>query len=78
MTVLRDLIRFLLKRKKYWLVPVLLAMLLVGGALVFLGRQRVCATDLHDLLIRARLIRPGYTACEFEYRLRLPRRESEI
>jgi hypothetical protein len=30
-----EFFRFLLKRKKYWLVPVLLVMLLIGGIVVF-------------------------------------------
>ena len=30
-----EFVRFLLKRKKYWLVPVLLVMLLIGGIVVF-------------------------------------------
>jgi uncharacterized protein DUF5989 len=34
MSFLREFVRFLLKRKKYWLLPVLLVMLLVGGIVV--------------------------------------------
>jgi hypothetical protein len=34
MTFLREFVRFVLRRKKYWLVPVLLVMVLVGGVLV--------------------------------------------
>jgi uncharacterized protein DUF5989 len=35
MSFLREFIRFLLARKKYWLVPVLLVLLLVGSVVVF-------------------------------------------
>ena len=34
MRFLREFIRFIFARKKYWLVPVFLIMLLVGGLLV--------------------------------------------
>jgi len=32
---IKQFVRFVLTRKKYWLVPVFLVMLLVGGLLVF-------------------------------------------
>jgi len=32
---IKQFVRFVLARKKYWLVPVFLIMLLVGGLLVF-------------------------------------------
>jgi len=35
MEFLRDFVRFLLRRKKYWLVPVLLVMVLIGGIVIF-------------------------------------------
>jgi Family of unknown function (DUF5989) len=35
MGFLREFARFVLRRKKYWLVPVLLVMLLIGGIVVF-------------------------------------------
>jgi Family of unknown function (DUF5989) len=35
MKFLRQFIRFILARKKYWLVPVFMVMLLVGGLIVF-------------------------------------------
>jgi hypothetical protein len=34
MAFLRELTEFLLARKKYWLIPVVLAMMLVGGLLM--------------------------------------------
>jgi hypothetical protein len=34
-TFLREFVRFLFRRKKYWLVPVFLVMLLIGGVVVF-------------------------------------------
>ena len=34
MAFLKEFVRFLFKRKKYWLAPVLLVVLLVGGVLV--------------------------------------------
>jgi hypothetical protein len=34
MAFLRELTEFLLARKKYWLIPVVLVMVLVGGLLV--------------------------------------------
>jgi hypothetical protein len=35
MAFLREFVRFIAARKKYWLVPVLLIMVAVGGLLVF-------------------------------------------
>ena len=35
MSFVIEFVRFMIARKKYWLVPVLLSMLLIGGALVF-------------------------------------------
>jgi hypothetical protein len=35
MSIIRELWQFLRKRKKYWLVPVVVALLLIGGLLVF-------------------------------------------
>ena len=35
MEFLRDFARFLLRRKKYWLLPVLLVMVLIGGIVIF-------------------------------------------
>jgi len=34
MAFLRELMEFLLARKKYWLIPVVLVMVVVGGLLV--------------------------------------------
>ena len=31
----KEFVRFLMNRKKYWLVPILLAMLLIGFLIVF-------------------------------------------
>jgi hypothetical protein len=35
MSIIRELWQFLRARKKYWLVPVVLALLVIGGLLVF-------------------------------------------
>jgi hypothetical protein len=35
MAFLKEFLRFLIYRKKYWLVPILLAMLLIGFLIVF-------------------------------------------
>ena len=35
MSIVRELWQFLRARKKYWLVPVVIALLLIGGLLVF-------------------------------------------
>jgi hypothetical protein len=35
MAFLREFVRFIVARKKYWLVPVLLIMVGIGGLLVF-------------------------------------------
>ncbi|HEV8410898.1 MAG TPA: DUF5989 family protein [Gemmatimonadaceae bacterium] len=35
MSIIRELWQFLRARKKYWLVPVVVALLLIGGLLVF-------------------------------------------
>jgi hypothetical protein len=34
MSIVRDLIEFLLTRKKYWLIPILVVLTLFGGLLV--------------------------------------------
>ena len=34
MSFLRELMEFLLARKKYWLIPVVVVMVLIGGLLV--------------------------------------------
>ena len=33
--ILRDLFRYMFKQRKYWLMPVVLVMLLLGGIVVF-------------------------------------------
>lgn len=33
--IIRELVRFALARKKIWLLPILLIMLIVGGLLIF-------------------------------------------
>jgi hypothetical protein len=35
MSIIRELWQFLRARKRYWLVPVVIALLLIGGLLVF-------------------------------------------
>jgi len=35
MSIIRELWQFLRARKKYWLVPVVVALLVIGGLLVF-------------------------------------------
>ena len=35
MSIIRELWQFLRARKRYWLVPVVVALLLIGGLLVF-------------------------------------------
>jgi hypothetical protein len=35
MSIVRELWQFLRARKRYWLVPVVVALLLIGGLLVF-------------------------------------------
>ena len=39
MRTILDLFRFLLQRKKYWLIPTVLALLLLGVALVLGGNS---------------------------------------
>ncbi|MDB2354570.1 DUF5989 family protein [Candidatus Pelagibacter bacterium] len=34
MSFLRELIRFMFKRKKYWLIPIVLILTLLGGLLI--------------------------------------------
>jgi hypothetical protein len=34
MSIVRELIEFLLTRKKYWLIPILVVLMLFGGLLV--------------------------------------------
>lgn len=35
MSFLREMIRFMLVRKKFWLVPIMLMMVVLGGLVVF-------------------------------------------
>ena len=45
---MRDLFRFLLGRKKYWLLPVIFLLLIVGGLLV-LAQGSVLAPFIYTL-----------------------------
>lgn len=45
---MRDLFRFLLGRKKYWLLPVIFLLLIVGGLLV-LAQGTVLAPFIYTL-----------------------------
>jgi hypothetical protein len=44
----RDIFRFLTRRKKYWLLPVILAMLIMGGLLV-IAQGSVLAPFIYTL-----------------------------
>jgi len=48
MNFLREFARFMLSRKKYWLVPVLLVLLLVGG-IVVLSQGSVLAPLIYTI-----------------------------
>ena len=48
MGFLRELTEFLLARKKYWLIPVVLVMVLVGGLLV-LGQGTAVAPFIYTI-----------------------------
>jgi len=48
MSIVRELWQFLRARKKYWLVPVVIALLLVGGLLVF-AQGSVLAPFIYSL-----------------------------
>jgi hypothetical protein len=48
MSIIRELWQFLRARRKYWLVPVVLALLLVGGLLV-LAQGSVLAPFIYTL-----------------------------
>jgi uncharacterized protein DUF5989 len=48
MSFLREFVRFMLARKKYWLVPVFLIMLLVGG-LVVMSKGSVIAPLIYAI-----------------------------
>jgi uncharacterized protein DUF5989 len=48
MSVLAELFRFLTKRKKYWLLPVILLMFVLGGLLV-LAQTSVLAPFIYTL-----------------------------
>lgn len=41
MEFLKDMFHFLMERKKWWLVPVILVLLLIGALLVFAGQSAV-------------------------------------
>ena len=41
MQAFRDLWNFLLTRKKFWLLPIILALLFFGGILVFAGGSAI-------------------------------------
>ena len=51
--LLRDLAGLLAQRKKFWLAPLLVVMLLLG-ALVVLGHGSVVAPFLYTLFLRSR------------------------
>ena len=46
--MVRDLLRFLTRRKKYWLLPVILVLLIMGGLLV-LAQGSVLAPFIYTL-----------------------------
>ena len=48
MEFIREFVRFLLARKKYWLMPVLVLLLIVGGLLV-LAQGSVVAPFIYTL-----------------------------
>lgn len=48
MSFLREFVRFMLARKKYWLAPVFLIMLLVGG-LVVMSKGSVIAPLIYAI-----------------------------
>jgi hypothetical protein len=48
METLRDLFRFLMERKKYWLLPVVLVLLLLS-ALLFLAEGSAISTFVYTL-----------------------------
>ena len=48
MEFIREFVRFLLARKKYWLMPVLVLLLIVGGILV-LAQGSVVAPFIYTL-----------------------------
>ena len=48
MEFIREFVRFLLARKKYWLMPVLVLLLIVGGLLV-LSQGSVVAPFIYTL-----------------------------
>lgn len=48
MSVFRELFRFLSRRKKYWLLPVVLLMLVLGG-LLLLAQTSVLAPFIYTL-----------------------------
>ena len=48
MAFLREFIRFLAARKKYWLIPVLILLVLVGGLLV-IAQGSVVAPFIYTL-----------------------------
>ena len=48
MAFLHEFVRFIVARKKYWLVPVFLVMLLVGG-LVLLSKGSVIAPLIYTM-----------------------------
>ena len=41
MEILKDLYDFLKYRKKYWLLPMIIILLLIGGIIVFAGSSAV-------------------------------------
>ena len=49
MSFIRELIQFLLVRKKYWLIPVVLLMALFGG-LIVLSKGSAVAPFIYTLL----------------------------
>lgn len=48
MSILIELFRFLRKRKKYWLLPIILVMLTIGG-LLLLAQGSVLAPFIYTL-----------------------------
>lgn len=54
MSILAELIDFIRARKKYWLIPILILSVLLGGLLIVTKGSGRCAVHLHAVL---RLVR---------------------
>ena len=56
MSFVLEMIEFIFARKKFWLIPVMLLMVIFGGLIVLTRELTHCTVHLHVILMGRRLL----------------------